>query len=233
MTKGRRALLATAAAVVVAWLSLAGWIDREGVRPHRTVEVEAPSLSEPQSLAEPPAPVEPQSVWVVLGARVEPDGTASSTLRARVLHAVKRLGPQDMLLISGGVGTYGNSEAMVGFGVALREGVSADRILMESASHSTLENARYSIELLRARFPQGFRITLVSDPYHLPRARRSFEYFAGREVGTSPVLEAPRHLARWSRLWWTLREVAALGKDSLMLRFAAPAPTAPGLPKPQ
>lgn len=157
-------------------------------------------------------------VVVVLGARVEPDGTASPVLAARVQHAVKVLRQRDVLLFSGGIGTHGASEASVARDLAVQLGVEPERCLLEEESHSTFQNAEFSIRLLQERFPEGFNVVLVSDPYHLPRARRLFERFTGRHVSTRPVLNAPRHLAFPERIGWTLREVPALAKDLLLTR---------------
>jgi uncharacterized SAM-binding protein YcdF (DUF218 family) len=148
---------------------------------------------------------------VVLGARVNEDGRASDTLEARVMHgvAVWTSSPASPLIISGGVGTFGDAEADVGAALAIDAGVPASLVLRERSSHSTRENAAYSALLLRAAGIE--RVVLISDPYHLPRARLEFERL-GFVVQTSPVLEAPRHQRLTSRAWWTLREVAALIK---------------------
>lgn len=147
-------------------------------------------------------------VIVVLGARVQPDGSPSPTLRARVEHAVDlyRRGLASRVLFSGGVGDFGASEAEVSRALAVSLGVPGEACLLEEQSHSTKQNAAFSAELIRA---QGWRTVLVvTDPYHLPRARGLFTA-EGLEVSGSPVLSAPRHLAWSSRLYWTLREVAA------------------------
>ncbi|MFT3711721.1 MAG: YdcF family protein [Archangium sp.] len=151
---------------------------------------------------------------VVLGARVEADGRASETLTARVMHgvAVWNTSPAAPLIISGGVGTFGNAEADVGGDLAVDAGVPASLVLRERSSHSTRENALFTALMLREA---GFtRVLLISDPYHLPRARVEFEKL-GFDVQTSPVLEAPRHQALATRVWWTLREVPALLRAKL------------------
>jgi uncharacterized SAM-binding protein YcdF (DUF218 family) len=146
---------------------------------------------------------------VVLGARVEADGRASQTLHARVMHAVAlwTTSRRSPLLISGGVGTFGAAEADVGAALAMDAGVPVDQLMRERESHSTRENAQRSAALLREAGID--RVVLVSDPYHLARARLEFER-CGLQVQTSPVLEAPRHQSPVERAFWTLREVPAL-----------------------
>lgn len=152
---------------------------------------------------------------VVLGARVSSDGRPSDTLRARVEHAV-RLFPRSgakVLVFSGGVGAFGASEASVARDLAVSLGVPPERCLVEEDSHSTRENARFTMDLLERRF--GHRrlgVIVVTDPYHLLRAGMLFAR-EGAEVGTSPVLDAPRNRDWSQRLAWTLREVPATLKD--------------------
>jgi uncharacterized SAM-binding protein YcdF (DUF218 family) len=151
----------------------------------------------------------PSDALIILGARVEPDGVASTTLQARVEHAVAlyERGVAKHLVFSGGVGDFGASEASVAMALAVKHGVPAEVCVLEEGSHSTRQNAEKSAVLLHARGWE--RVVLVTDPYHLPRASRLFRK-QGLEVTGSPVLLAPRHVVLRSRLWWTVREVFAL-----------------------
>ena len=159
----------------------------------------------------------PSDALVVLGARVDADGSASSTLRARVEHAVAlyRQGLAPKLVFSGGVGDFGDSEARVSERLAISLGVPESACLLEEASHSTAQNAAFTAALLRAH--QLHRVIVVTDPYHLPRALRLFA-LEGVPATGSPVLDAPRHRELTSRLWWTLREVFAHARLSLLPR---------------
>ena len=165
-------------------------------------------------------------VIVVLGARVSPDGTASAALRARVEKAVElyRQGLAPRLLFSGGVGTYPPAEANAARAVALRLGVPESDCLIETDSHSTQENARFSARLLRTL---GAREAIVvSDPYHLLRARQYF-YREGIEAHPSPALRAERNLQPLDRAYWTLREALALLVRPRLLLARAPADATP------
>lgn len=186
----RRVRLA-AVLLVFAWVGAAAWIDRVGVGPH---------LPGPAS-----CPI------VVLGARVEAGGTPSPTLEARVRQgiALKHAGRGSWLVFSGGVGDHPPAEAEVGRALSLDAGVPDREIVVEAASHSTRENARETATLLGSRAVRC--VQLVSDPYHLARARWAFER-EGLTVTIVPVLDAPRHRAWSSRLWWTAREVPAFAK---------------------
>ncbi|MDP1827118.1 MAG: YdcF family protein [Archangium sp.] len=156
----------------------------------------------------------PAAALVVLGARVNPDGEPSTTLRARVEHAATlyRRGLAPKLIFSGGVGDFGDSEAAVSRRLAVSLGVPEADCLLEEASHSTAQNAAFTTALLRAQ--SLHTIIVVTDPYHLPRALRLFER-EGVKASGSPVVLAPRHRDPLLRAWWTLREVAAHARLSL------------------
>ncbi len=169
---------------VLAWLAVAGWIDRFG-------------RTRPKPSSEPAV--------VVLGAKVQPDGRASPALERRVETAAalyrERLAP--LLVFSGGAFGARPSEARVAQQLALAQGVPASACLLEEASHTTKENARFTAELLRARGIQ--QVLLVSDGYHLLRARL---LFAREGLAAQPVASR-RQLSASVRLRSTLREALA------------------------
>ena len=189
-----RGWLAALLASLVAVTGLAAWrIDHEG-----RVDTATPS-----------------DALVVLGARVDADGSPSPTLRARVEHAVAlyRQGLAPKLVFSGGVGDFGDSEARVSRRLALSLGVPAAACLLEEQSHSTAQNAAFTAMLLQRHSLRT--VIVVTDPYHLPRALRLFAREGVPATG-SPVLEAPRHHDALARLGWTLREVLAHARLSLL-----------------
>lgn len=195
-----RAALATIGIGLVA-LGVSAWfIDREGAEPRNMAWVDGPVVT------------------VVLGAPVERNLYAGPTLEARVQHAVSGLREDGVMLVSGGVGRYGRAEALVGCHVAKHLGVERENCLVEDQSHSTLESVEFSLALLKKKYPEGFHVILVADPYQLPRARRLFERLSGETVGTRPVLDGPRYLQWPERIGCTLREVPALAKDLLVTR---------------
>nr|WP_236673337.1 YdcF family protein [Comamonas sp. JC664] len=162
---------------------------------------------------------------VVLGARVLPGGAPSGALRARTEHAVAlyRRGVAPRLIFSGGVGTNPPSEARVMFQLATQLGVPAEACVLEEGSHSTDDNARLTSGLLRELGAR--RVVVVSDPYHLLRARNYFRLY-GHEVATSPALETERNLDMMDRIYWTVREAVALLVHPRVLLARAPAPPA-------
>ena len=91
--------------------------------------------------------------------------------------------------------------------LAVRLGVPSESCLLEEQSHSTEQNARFSSQLLRSLGAR--RVVIVSDPYHLLRARQYFRLH-GFEVATSPALFSERNPGLVDRFYWTVREAAAL-----------------------
>jgi len=197
----KRVVLTTVLTGAVALL-VGGWmVDRIGVREEA-----------------PPADVR---IAVVLGARVLPGGVPSGALRARVERAVGlyRDGHVDRLLFSGGVGDHPPSEASLMCSLATSMGVPQSACILEENSHSTYENARFSAPILERLGVR--RVLLVSDPYHLFRARQNFRR-QGIDAVTVPATLTERHRRLHTRLYWTLREVVALLRRPALLWARAP-----------
>lgn len=195
----RRGVLVAAGVLTGGVFGLAWWVDRFGRREHAG---RADAL-------------------VVLGARVLPGGVPSGSLVARVEQAVAlyHRGVAPWLVLSGGVGAHAPSEARVMLALAVEAGVPSSACVLEEQSHSTEGNARLSVRLLRERGAR--RVVVVSDPYHLLRARQCFRR-EGLEVATSPAPIAGRMRAvdRW---YWTVREAFVLLLRPRLLLARAPA----------
>ncbi len=147
-------------------------------------------------------------------------GGPSAAMRRRVAEGVRRFqaGAAGVLLLSGGKGGGGAggggvpSEAEVMRGLALAAGVPEDRLVLETESRSTLENARCSARIMAAR---GWRRALVvTDAVHLPRALMAFRAAGVEAKGAAatggardePIWTWPTHLAREALafLWYAV-----------------------------
>src|SRR3954469_13811206 len=146
---------------------------------------------------------------VVLGARVLESGAPSGALQARAERAAElyRQGLAPLVVFSGGVGRYPPAEALAARDLALSLGTPLAACAVETESHSTAENAAFTARLLRARGLS--EAILVSDPYHLLRARQYF-WRAGIRALPSPALLSERNLSLPERCYWTVREAFAL-----------------------
>jgi uncharacterized SAM-binding protein YcdF (DUF218 family) len=148
----------------------------------------------------------------VLGAQVLAGGMPSTALRRRVAHGVALLArlPGAVLVCCGGVGDAPPAEALVMASLAVRLGVPPGRLVIEDGSRSTMDQAEAVAEMVRR---EGWeRVVVVTDRYHLPRARFLFRA-AGVTVSGSGCGRGDGSLARW---WGgVVREVPAWVKTLL------------------
>lgn len=151
---------------------------------------------------------------VVLGASVLPNGKASNSLRERVSQAVAlhREGLAPVIICTGGVGDNPPAEAVVAAELALKLGVPAGQVLAEDKSTSTRENAAFTARICREH---GWTsVLIVSQPYHLWRAKRLFAH-VGLRASASPVRNSRVDQSLWTRSWWSVREALLSVRDSL------------------
>jgi uncharacterized SAM-binding protein YcdF (DUF218 family) len=146
---------------------------------------------------------------VVLGARVNADGSPGSDLTSRTYHAVDLwlAGYAPNIICTGGFKNEQLSAAAVCRRFAIELGVPADRITLADGSSNTIEDAASTARVMA---DQGWRTAiLVSHPLHLYRARWLFRR-AGLDVVTSPTSTDVARIAPPLRLWYAAREAAAI-----------------------
>ncbi len=154
----------------------------------------------------PKHPVDPYHVAIVLGARIEPDGTPSPAMVRRVALGVELLhqGRVRALLMTGGATTSARPEAWAMRDLALAAGAPAQAVHVEDKALNTIQNALMSAPLVRS---MGWnRLLVVTDTFHTLRASYIF-----RRFGLAVDLAGARPQAPTAD-WWLahLREVAAL-----------------------
>ena len=111
---------------------------------------------------------------IVLGAAVYGD-QPSLTLVRRCEGALQYLNehPKTIAIVSGGMGKGEQiTEAQAMHDWLIAHGVAPERIIMEPKATSTMENLKFSFDIIRARGdePQG-HVAIVSSAYHLYRAK--------------------------------------------------------------
>lgn len=151
-------------------------------------------------------------VIIVLGAALKSDGRPNKALSRRSRHAAAlwKAGHAASIICTGGVGPgLTRSEADGCREVATGAGVPAGAILLEEASHSTEENASNARSIMDAH---GWQTAIVvSDSYHVARARRVFAR-VGVDVLLSPVplqeIESPLFY-----VFSVVREIVALQRE--------------------
>jgi uncharacterized SAM-binding protein YcdF (DUF218 family) len=147
---------------------------------------------------------------VVLGAQVLGPDEPSPAVARRLAHGVEVLGRLGArrLVLAGGVGKAGISEAAVMARRATALGVAAERLVLEERSTNTLEQA---VAVTRLARQEGWRrVVVVTDRYHLPRARFLFRRM-GLPVAGEPA-PGPVGGDLWRWLGGAAREVAAWAK---------------------
>lgn len=108
---------------------------------------------------------------VVLGSKVELNGTPSPRLQARLDKAVQlyREGYFPVIIVSGGTGKEGYDEASVMRAYLLSSGIPWDRIVVDSQGVTTLATAANTARILHER--QWESVLVISQYFHLPRCR--------------------------------------------------------------
>lgn len=128
---------------------------------------------------------------VVLGGGGEwPHGELSSTALHRTIRGIRlyKDGLAPLLVLSGSQGRTAPSQAARRRALALECDVPTQAIITDEQANTTQEEADRVADLLR---PHGARsILLVTDPYHMMRARRLFER-AGLAVRPVPANDLP------------------------------------------
>lgn len=138
---------------------------------------------------------------LILGAAVWRDGP-SPTLRRRTLHgaALFHAGRGAIVIPCGGLGRFPPSEAEAMSAILQDAGVPTKAILLEDTSTNTVENIRNAIPLLQGETD----VLIVSDAYHLPRARLIARREGLRVTTSAPPLKGAR---LWPQIKGWLREI--------------------------
>lgn len=143
---------------------------------------------------------------LILGAAVWRDGP-SPTLRRRTAHgaALYHKGLATRVIPCGGLGRFPPAEAHAMTDLLRAQGVPPDAIMPEPHSTNTRENIRFAKPLLD-RIGET-EVILVSDAYHLPRARIIARRAGLRVTSSAPPMAGAR---LWPQLKGWLREIPAL-----------------------
>lgn len=143
----------------------------------------------------------PADAIIVLGA-AQYSGRPSPVLKARLDHAIKlwKRGLAPMLVLTGGTGPGDTtSEAAVGQRYAIKQGVPASAIHMETEGRTTMESLHGVAAL--GELGDHPSVILVSDPFHMLRlsilARRLGMTPLTSPTRTSPISENRSQVVRY------------------------------------
>lgn len=169
---------------------------------------------------------------VVLGAAAY-DSRPSPVFEERIRHGIDLFerGHAPVLLFTGGYGGSGArfAESEVGRDYAVRAGVPAEAILIETLSRNTHDNLFQARALLRAR--DRSRMIVVSDPLHMARALRLCRRLALQCLASATPTSRFRSLGtRWkfliNEMYFFHRDLfeTAAEPDADLDRAASPLP---------
>ncbi len=168
----------------------------------------------PAFTAPSPGSAAPLDALVVLGCRVGEGGVLSAPAERRVRSAAAAFasGHAPLVIASGGKRWSRLSEAEAFQRRLLELGVPEPSLRLESRSMNTRQNARFTVELLRAE--QLTRLGVVTCEWHMQRALSAFEHYGFR--ATAFPATTPRDQDRLRRVTEGLRRIA----DRCLLTFS-------------
>lgn len=158
-------------------------------------------------------------IMVILGCQVKSWGP-SILLQDRLDKALDYLEEHlDMtVVVSGGQGPDEHiTEAQAMYDYLVAHGVNGEQILLEEESHNTVQNLKYTRELLES---EGYDLTadivVVSNGFHLTRVQMLWERVWGSGDNLSTLAAPSSHMP--SRLKMYIREPIALVKSFVLDR---------------
>ncbi len=157
---------------------------------------------------------DPADAGVVLGSKVNTDGTPSSRLQARLDRSKTLLENKQisLIVVSGGTGKEGFSEALVMRDYLVAKGIPTEKILMDEQGNTTRATADNVAQMLKIRGMKS--VIVISQYFHLTRSKMAF-----RQAGLDKVGSAYAYYFELRDFYSIAREVPAivtygLGLDS-------------------
>ena len=117
---------------------------------------------------------------VILGNALNADGSMKDELIRRLKVGLDCAGqyPNAYVVCTGGGTAEENREATEAGQMGawlLENGLDEKRLILEDRSRSTIENARYTLDILRTDYPQVSSVAIISSDYHITRGSLLFE----------------------------------------------------------
>lgn len=150
---------------------------------------------------------------VVLGTKVELDGTPSVGLAARLNEAINvyRQGYAPLILVSGGTGKEGYSEAHVMADYLVAHGIPKQVIVQDELGVNTRATAKNTWQYMVSNHLKS--VIVVSQYYHIPRIRLALHAVGINEIGqASPsyvswrdFFSVPREMIGYPAYWLRIK----------------------------
>ncbi len=142
---------------------------------------------------------------IVLGSKVNPDGTLSPRLKARLDRAVTlyRDGFLTFVIVSGATGKEGHDEAVVMKYYLMQHGLQEEKIIVDSNGHNTFASAR-NAQKIKLEYKIE-KMIIITQYFHITRSRIAFE-----ECGFSDLRTAHARFFELRDLYAIAREIPAI-----------------------
>lgn len=143
-------------------------------------------------------------VFIVLGYALKEDGTMEEELVGRLevaLDVIKKY-PNNYLLVTGGVQQNGYTEGQRMYNWLVEQGISKDKIIVETKAEDTAGNATNSFQMLYTEYTDIKSCSLITSQYHLKRG--SILYYAesllkAKELDVEPIEFIGNGNAGWEK----------------------------------
>lgn len=141
-------------------------------------------------------------VAIVFGNTVNPDGSASPRLEARLDKAIAlyNKGVIPRIIVSGGTGKEGVDEALAMKFYLVANDIPFEAVIVDSNGYTTADTARNSASIMRQHGYQS--ALLVSQYFHITRARMALH-----QCGISKLYNAHPTYFEWRDIYSLAREV--------------------------
>jgi vancomycin permeability regulator SanA len=148
-------------------------------------------------------------VGVVLGNKVNEDGTPSERLQARLDRAIElyKDASIEKIIVSGGTGVEGFDEAVVMGDYLESKGIQVEDIIEDSNGYNTRMTAENAKKIIEEENLEDDQVFVISQFYHISRTKLAF-----KQEGFEHVYGAHATYWEWRDIYSTLREVPAYYK---------------------
>jgi uncharacterized SAM-binding protein YcdF (DUF218 family) len=163
--------------------------------------------------------------FIIFGAAVKEDGSASGSLYRRVKGAWQLSQALDAeqakvcrFIVTGGQGRYGPTEASVMQSLLLEFGADKQQIILEQQATDTMQSAFLCRDILLSQQPPAGKIIICSSPYHNYRCQLLLKMLGIKaQRGKMPSDRPALGVRKW--LWYYFRELVAIPWDLLHILF--------------
>ncbi|OQA80906.1 MAG: vancomycin high temperature exclusion protein [bacterium ADurb.Bin243] len=132
-------------------------------------------------------------LMVVFGNKVEKTGIVSERLKRRLDKAVKlyRAGTSKKIIVSGATGVEGFNEPVVMKNYLIDKGISASDITVDEKGFNTFATVKNVKSMLKEQKMHDPEIIIITDYYHMARARLAFNRAGFKKTSCARAEIAP------------------------------------------